>query len=234
MTTRILAAGAAVLAVAAMAGMTQVGGDDEPKPKASEAEGRAQEDAKKGNRVMKTDAEWRQVLSDQEFYVTRRKGTEPAFTGRYWNHKGDGFYRCVCCNTALFDSRTKFESGTGWPSFSAPLSKAVVRTATDRSDFMVRTEVLCRVCDAHLGHVFKDGPRPTGLRFCMNSASLRFQGRAEAEAEAAAKAVLESERRADPSAEEAEEDEPKPEGDGDEPKPEGESTESEPESSPRP
>nr|WP_152052165.1 peptide-methionine (R)-S-oxide reductase MsrB [Tautonia marina] len=201
MTTRFLAVGAAVLVVAALAGV-QAGGDE---PKGSQAPGQSAPKSKttptKGTRVMKTDAEWRQLLTDQEYYVTRRKGTEPAFSGRYWNHHGDGYYRCVCCNTVLFDSKTKFESGTGWPSFYAPVSKAVVKTETDRSNFMIRTEVLCRVCDAHLGHVFRDGPRPTGLRFCMNSASLKFQDRAQAEAEAAAKAVLESDPQPDPSAE---------------------------------
>ncbi|MEW4571391.1 peptide-methionine (R)-S-oxide reductase MsrB [Tautonia sp. JC769] len=192
MTTRFLAVGAAVLVLAALAAV-RAGGDE---PKRPQAPGQSASTSKttptKGTRVMKSDAEWRQILTDQEFYVTRRKGTEPAFSNRYWNHHGDGYYRCVCCNTVLFDSKTKFESGTGWPSFYAPVSKAVVKTETDRSGFMIRTEVLCRVCDAHLGHVFKDGPRPTGLRFCMNSASLKFQGRAEAEAEAAAQAVLES------------------------------------------
>lgn len=222
MRTRFLALGAAMLAFIAMAGMqqpqTKSGGADEPEAKA-EAKPSPKTTTKR-TRVMKSDAEWRKVLNEQQYYVARRKGTEPAFSGQYWNHKGDGIYRCVCCETPLFDSKTKFESGTGWPSFFAPLDKSVVKTETDRSNFMVRTEVLCRVCDAHLGHVFKDGPRPTGLRFCMNSASLRFQGRAEAEAEAAAKAILDATPEPDPSAEAEDEtpgDEPEPKSD--EPKP---------------
>lgn len=130
-------------------------------------------------KIVKSDAEWRAQLTPEQYKVTRKHGTERAFTGPNWDNKDKGLYTCVCCGNALFRSETKFDSGTGWPSYYAPVDEGAVTEHSDRSFFMTRTEIRCADCDAHLGHVFKDGPPPTGLRYCMNGVAMDFRPDAE-------------------------------------------------------
>lgn len=130
-------------------------------------------------KIVKSEAEWRAQLTPEQFQVARKAGTERAFTGKYWDSKEPGVYRCVCCGNPLFDAGTKYDSGTGWPSYWRPIAPDAVETHEDRTLWSVRTEVVCAQCDAHLGHVFPDGPQPTGLRYCMNSAALKLDRKSE-------------------------------------------------------